>query len=97
MKLIKNERNGQVINRSLVRSVIQIILDMGNDKEDSNKSLYVENIEEPFLLETQKYYNEKCQSLVNIIDSTTYMKQINRRKKCWFVQQQQKQVMGHTQ
>jgi len=73
---INKERDGHVINRMLLKSVICTIIELGSLK-DSNKTLYVENIEEPFLIETQKYYSEKCQSLSSSLDSVSYMKQIH--------------------
>ena len=77
LKKIHEEREGQVVNQVLLKSVINTIIELGSLK-DSDKTLYVENIEEPFLVETQKYYNIKCQSLSSLLDSVSYMREIRK-------------------
>ncbi|CCA67819.1 probable SCF complex member Cullin 1 [Serendipita indica DSM 11827] len=82
LKLIEAQRNGETIDQSLVKKVIDSFVSLGLDETDSNKAsleVYKEHFEVPFIAATEKYY--KAESDLFLAENTVsdYLKKAEER------------------
>ena len=62
--LVNDEREGQMIDKTLVKSIVEVYENMGNDNLDA----YVQDLEDSFLEATRVFYSQKREEWIN--DST---------------------------
>ncbi|KAI9493546.1 ubiquitin-protein ligase, cullin 4 [Zychaea mexicana] len=72
LALIREERNGNVIDKELVRSLITMLLEL---------NLYVDAFEPVFLKSTREYYNAEADRLLRELTIPDYLLHANRRYK----------------
>ena len=72
LDLIKKERDGEKIDRDLVRSVTQMLLDMG-------KAVFTEDFEQPFLTSSDQYYQMWTESRISNCSTPEYLKNVDNR------------------
>ncbi|CAI2167115.1 6046_t:CDS:10 [Funneliformis geosporum] len=69
---IRRERNGDAVDRHLLRSLIHMFIDLGT---------YCPSFENPFLLETRNYYHHEGLRLINEFTVPRYLKHVKKRLK----------------
>mmetsp|Transcript_24421 Transcript_24421/g.53296 ORF Transcript_24421/g.53296 Transcript_24421/m.53296 type:complete len:740 (-) Transcript_24421:186-2405(-) len=72
MELIHSERTGEAIDKGLVRSVTQMLTDLG-------QTVYQEDFEKPFLEESADFYKLESQEYITSSDCPDYMKKAEQR------------------
>jgi cullin 3 len=72
LDLIKKERDGEKIDRDLVRSVTQMLLDMG-------KTVFTEDFERPFLESSHNYYQMWTEARISSCSAPEYLKNVDTR------------------
>ncbi|XP_026411084.1 cullin-1-like [Papaver somniferum] len=60
LSLINKEREGEEIDQTLVKNVLEIFVDIGNENDAQNMEYYVNDFETPFLNDTADYYSRKA-------------------------------------
>jgi cullin 1 len=82
LELIKKQRNGETIELSLIKSVVDMFVALGLDESDSLKStldVYKEYFEKPFLKATGQYYDNESKRLLTENSVVEYMKKAEAR------------------
>lgn len=72
LELVLHERTGEVINRGLMRNVIQMLMDLGS-------SVYQEDFEKPFLDVSADFYRLESQQFIECCDCGDYLKKAEKR------------------
>ncbi|KAL6350572.1 hypothetical protein AAG906_019219 [Vitis piasezkii] len=72
LELVLRERNGEVINRGLMRNIIKMLMDLGS-------SVYQEDFEKPFLEVSADFYRVESQKFIECCDCADYLKKAERR------------------
>lgn len=72
LQQIKNERNGETIDRNCIRSLLKMYISLG---------MYSEYFEPFFLKETQTFYEEECENMLNNLQPTDYLLKVENRIK----------------
>lgn len=72
LELVQRERTGEVINRGLMRNVIQMLMDLGS-------SVYQEDFEKPFLDVSADFYRLESQQYIECCDCGDYLKKAEKR------------------
>lgn len=72
LELILKERDGEVINRGLMRNIIKMLMDLGS-------SVYQENFEKPFLEVSADFYRAESQRFIECCDCGDYLKKAEKR------------------
>nr|XP_023884674.1 cullin-3A-like [Quercus suber]POE70325.1 cullin-3a [Quercus suber] len=70
--LVHRERNGEVINRGLMRSIIKMLMDLGS-------SVYQDDFEQHFLEVSANFYGLESQQYIESCDCGDYLKKAERR------------------
>ncbi|CAH1756072.1 2019_t:CDS:10 [Entrophospora sp. SA101] len=81
-KLIERQRNGETVETSLVKSVVDSYVALGLDDADSAKStldIYRKHFEKPFVDESEVYYKTESEKFVSENSVTDYMKKAETR------------------
>ncbi|CAD6439243.1 ccf33876-f386-4ce7-a079-3fb624725bf4 [Sclerotinia trifoliorum] len=74
------EREGDVINRHLIRSVIYMLEGLyETDEENESDKLYLTVFEPAFLAASRKFYQAECQTLLRDSPASTWLRQTKRR------------------
>ncbi|KAF7867090.1 uncharacterized protein EAF02_009876 [Botrytis sinoallii] len=74
------EREGDVINRHLIRSVIYMLEGLyETDAENESEKLYITVFEPAFLAASRKFYQAECQTLLRDSPASTWLRQTKRR------------------
>lgn len=84
LKQIETQRNGEVIETSLVKKVIDSFVSLGLDENDSTKQnldVYRSEFELPFLQATEIYYKAESDAFVATNSVIDYMKKAETRLK----------------
>ncbi|KAJ8662605.1 hypothetical protein O0I10_001567 [Lichtheimia ornata] len=77
LKLIERERNGETIETSLVKNIVDSLVSLGLDTTDSTKSnldVYKEYFEAPFIQATEVYYTTESERFITENSVPDYMK-----------------------
>ncbi|KIM20116.1 hypothetical protein M408DRAFT_309155 [Serendipita vermifera MAFF 305830] len=77
LKLIESERNGQTIDQSLVKNILDSFITLGLDEKDSTKTwsdVYRQYFQMSFITETDKYYKAKTQAFLSEHTIPDYLK-----------------------
>ncbi|KAL3347688.1 hypothetical protein AABB24_021391 [Solanum stoloniferum] len=72
LELILKERDGEVINRGLMRNIIKMFMDLG-------PSVYQEDFEKPFLEISADFYRAESQKFIECCDCGDYLKKAEKR------------------
>ncbi|CAH9084542.1 unnamed protein product [Cuscuta europaea] len=72
LKLVEQERTGEVINRSLMRNITKMLIDLGI-------SVYEDNFEIPFLEVSADFYQVESQGFIESCDCGQYLKKAEKR------------------
>jgi hypothetical protein len=84
LRLIERQRNGESIDQSLVKKVIDSFVSLGLDEADSNKQsleVYRDQFEGPFIDVTEEYYKEESQKFLAANSVSDYLKKAEERLK----------------
>lgn len=84
LKQIEKQRNGEVIEASLVKKVVDSLVSLGLDETDTNRQnldVYRQEFEKPFLEATEAYYTAESDAFVAQNTATDYMKKAETRLK----------------
>lgn len=77
LEQIQHEREGEVIDRSAVKSAVDMLLELVDQKH--NDSVYVADFEETYLKTSAAFYKVESQMLVGGCDAPEYMKRVSGR------------------
>lgn len=84
LKQIEKQRNGETIDNSLVKKIIDSFVSLGLDENDTvrqNLEVYRNSFESPFILNTEQYYKQESNDFVAQNSVTDYMKKVEARLK----------------
>ena len=84
LRQIEKQRNGEVIEASLVKNVVDSLVSLGLDEADTNRQnldVYRHEFEKPFLEATEQYYLTESDAFVVQNSATDYMKKAEARLK----------------
>lgn len=82
LRLVEKQRNGETIEQSKIKSVVDSFVSLGIDEADSTKTtldVYRKYFEEPFLTATEKYYDKESAEFLAVNSVVDYMKKAERR------------------
>ncbi|CAG8707484.1 3555_t:CDS:10, partial [Acaulospora morrowiae] len=82
LKLIERQRNGETVETSLVKSVVESFVALGLDDADSTKStldVYKDHFQTPFVDASEVYYKAESEKFVRENSVTEYMKKAEKR------------------
>ena len=78
--LVNMERDGDVIDRNLLRQVCSMLEDLyETDDEVDNFKLYLTTFEPAYLNASRKFYDDECQKLLRDSDASTWLRHTQRR------------------
>jgi len=83
-KQIEKQRNGETIDNSLIKKIIDSFVSLGLDENDAvrqNLEVYRVSFESPFILNTEQYYKQESNEFVSQNSVTDYMKKVEARLK----------------
>lgn len=84
LRLIERQRNGENIDQTLVKKVVDSFVSLGLDESDTNKQsleVYKEHFEGPFILATEKYYKTESETFLAENSVSDYLKKAEERLK----------------
>ncbi|KZT64949.1 Cullin-domain-containing protein [Daedalea quercina L-15889] len=82
LRLIERQRNGETIDQTLVKKVVDSFVSLGLDEGDINKvsyEVYKEHFEAPFLEVTEKYYKQESKAFLSENTVAEYLKKAEER------------------
>lgn len=82
LRLVEKQRNGETIEQSKIKSVVDSFVSLGIDEQDSTKTtldVYRKHFEEPFLEATKVYYEKESAEFLAVNSVVDYMKKAERR------------------
>ena len=82
LKMVEKQRNGETIQQSQIKSVVDSFVSLGLDETDSTKStldVYRFHFEKPFIEATTKYYENESNQFVAENSVVEYMKKAETR------------------
>jgi len=82
LKLVEKQRNGETIEQSQVKQVVDSFVSLGLDEQDSSKStldVYKDYFEKPFLQATAEYYDNESKQFLAENSVVEYMKKAEAR------------------
>ncbi|THX02615.1 Cullin-domain-containing protein [Aureobasidium pullulans] len=82
LHLVEKQRNGETIEQSQIKSVVDSFVSLGIDEQDSTKStldVYRIYFEKPYLESTEKYYAQESRQFLADNSVVEYMKKAEQR------------------
>ncbi|KAK1810279.1 ubiquitin ligase (cullin) of SCF [Friedmanniomyces endolithicus] len=82
LRLVEKQRNGETIEQSKVKQVVDSFVALGIDESDSTKTnldVYRQYFERPFITATGKYYEAESKAFLGENSVVDYMKKAERR------------------
>ncbi|KAK5135672.1 hypothetical protein LTR08_004973 [Meristemomyces frigidus] len=82
LRLVEKQRNGETIEQSKVKQVVDSFVALGIDEADSTKTnleVYRQYFEKPYIESTQKYYDSESKTFLAENAVVDYMKKAERR------------------
>lgn len=73
LSMIQQERTGEVINKSLLKSITQMLIDLGVN----SRAVYEEDFEKPFLDTSSSFYRLESQDFIATNSCSEYMKKVS--------------------
>ncbi|KZF23470.1 Cullin-domain-containing protein, partial [Xylona heveae TC161] len=83
LRMVEKQRNGETIEQSQIKSIVDSFVSLGLDEADSTKStldVYRFHFERPFLEATTKYYQNESKQFVAENSVVEYMKKASKLK-----------------
>eukprot|EP01119_Soliformovum_irregulare_P018177 TRINITY_DN5521_c0_g1_i1.p1 TRINITY_DN5521_c0_g1~~TRINITY_DN5521_c0_g1_i1.p1 ORF type:complete len:734 (+),score=232.83 TRINITY_DN5521_c0_g1_i1:107-2308(+) len=77
LTMIHRERTGEVINRGLIKSITQMLVDLGV----SSRSVYLEDFEKPFEETSSNFYRIESQEFITSNSCPDYLRKVEARIK----------------
>ncbi|KAF8221049.1 Cullin-domain-containing protein [Tricholoma matsutake] len=84
LRLIETQRNGDTIDQTLVKKVVDSFVSLGLDDSDPNKAcldVYKEHFENPFIAATEIYYRQESEAFLAANSISDYLKKAEERLK----------------
>ncbi|KAF8651092.1 hypothetical protein AX16_004892 [Volvariella volvacea WC 439] len=84
LRLITQQRNGELIDQGLVKKVVDSFVSLGLDNNDPNKEcldVYKEHFELPFIAATEQYYKAESEAFLASNSISDYLKKAEDRLK----------------
>ncbi|KAH8103781.1 Cullin-domain-containing protein [Phellopilus nigrolimitatus] len=84
LRLIEKQRNGENIDQTLVKKVVDSFVSLGLDESDTNKQsldVYKDHFESPFIAATELYYKNESESFLAENSVSDYLKRAEERLK----------------
>ncbi|KAG8984440.1 hypothetical protein FRB95_009792 [Tulasnella sp. JGI-2019a] len=84
LRLIESQRNGETIDVTLVKKVVDSFVSLGLDESDNNKTtfdVYKEHYETPFIDATERYYKQESDAFLTNNSISEYLKKAEERLK----------------
>ncbi|KAL1916524.1 uncharacterized protein VTP21DRAFT_5715 [Calcarisporiella thermophila] len=78
LDLIRREREGEVIDRSSIKAVTDMLLELP-ENQIASESVYQTGFEKEFLAESREFYRVEGQMLVGKYDAPEYLKKVEKR------------------
>jgi len=72
LELVRKERDGEMINRRLIKMIVSMLVDLGKD-------VYAQDFERPFLEATAAFYKHESGEAIAQNSASDYMKRAERR------------------
>lgn len=82
LRLVEKQRNGETIEQSQIKTVVDSFVSLGIDEQDSTKStldVYRQYFEKPYLEATENYYTRESQQFLAENTVVEYMKKAEQR------------------
>lgn len=82
LRLVEKQRNGETIEQSKIKDVVQSFVSLGIDEQDSTKTtldVYRQHFEKPYLEATTVYYEKESAQFLAENSVVDYMKKAERR------------------
>ncbi|KAI9327739.1 Cullin [Zopfochytrium polystomum] len=82
LNLIEKQRNGETIEQTLIRNVVDSFVSLGLDENDATKAtldIYKQYFEQPFIQATEAYYKAESTKFISEHSITDYMKKAEAR------------------
>lgn len=82
LHLVEKQRNGETIEQSQIKSVVDSFVSLGIDEQDSTKTnldVYRQSFEKPYLDATKKYYQNESRQFLAENTVVEYMKKAEQR------------------
>ena len=73
---IEMEREGFAINRSAVKSSVEVLLTLEDESEAGNVSVYARDIEAAVLKASRAFYSEEGERLLGTCDSPEFLRKV---------------------
>eukprot|EP01105_Mastigella_eilhardi_P010313 TRINITY_DN2407_c0_g2_i1.p1 TRINITY_DN2407_c0_g2~~TRINITY_DN2407_c0_g2_i1.p1 ORF type:complete len:748 (+),score=248.08 TRINITY_DN2407_c0_g2_i1:140-2383(+) len=77
LSIIQKERAGELVDRSLLKSVTQMLVELGVN----NRTVYEKDFERPFLESSAAFYRVESQDFITCNSCPDYMKKVEQRMK----------------
>jgi len=77
MSLVQRERTGEQINRSLVKNIVQMLIEVGVN----SRTVYEEDFEKPFLETSSSFFRVESQEFISSNTCADYMRKVEARIK----------------
>lgn len=80
LDMISMERDGDVINKAIIRSCIYMLEGLyESDEENESEKLYLTTFEPAFLNASREFYQKECTALLRDSDASTWLRQTRKR------------------
>ncbi|PFH50426.1 hypothetical protein AMATHDRAFT_61141 [Amanita thiersii Skay4041] len=82
LRLITQQRNGEIIDQGLVKKVVDSLVSLGLDNTDPNKEcldIYKDHFETPFIVGTEQYYKKESETFLAENSVSDYLKKAEDR------------------
>lgn len=80
LDMIGMERDGDVINKAIIRSCIYMLEGLyESDEENESEKLYLTTFEPAFLNASREFYQKECTALLRDSDASTWLRQTKKR------------------
>ena len=73
--LIQQERNGNLIDREVLKKILKMLVDLGL----TSQKVYQELFQKPFIAETTAFYKSEAESSINQLTIAEYLMQVEKR------------------